>query len=229
MKHIIFFLAIFGALLANAQEMDTTFVVNEQGQTVGIVHEKGTVPVMPGQQQPSYAEEASAQPDYLHSQSNLQPEVQPLQASPAFGYDSTQYYQSLVDRYTQSGRKLRGAGAGMMIGGGIGAGVGVVMMVAGLAGAVDNCAESSADVCEAEGDDAAMFVVGYLATIVGATVFTTGIVVKAIGGSKLRKAQRYEDKLNSYKMRQQYSLKMRVLPVIDPINNVYGGQLAFDF
>ena len=35
MKHIILFIALFGVLLANAQEMDTTFVVNEQGQTVG--------------------------------------------------------------------------------------------------------------------------------------------------------------------------------------------------
>ena len=34
MKHLILFLAIFGVILANAQEMDTTFVVNEQGQTI---------------------------------------------------------------------------------------------------------------------------------------------------------------------------------------------------
>ncbi|MBR4783634.1 MAG: hypothetical protein IK012_00040 [Fibrobacter sp.] len=216
MKHIIFFLAIFGALLANAQEMDTTFVVNEQGQTVGIVHEKGTVPVMPGQQQ--------QQPNYV--------QAQPVQqANPVFGYDSTAYYQSLIDRYTQSGRGMRRAGNGMMIGGGIATGVGIAMMVAGFASAVDNCVEDSYydDYCEADGGDAAMVLVGYLATFAGAAVFTTGAVVKIVGGTKLRRAERYEDKLNSYKMRQQYSLQMRVVPVVDPINNVFGGQLAFNF
>ena len=40
MKHIIYFLVVFGALLAHAQEMDTTFFVNEQGQTIGIVKPK---------------------------------------------------------------------------------------------------------------------------------------------------------------------------------------------
>lgn len=218
MKHIIFFLAIFGALLANAQEMDTTFVVNEQGQTLGIVHEKGSVPVMPGQQQ-------QPQPNYV--------QAQPMQASPAFGYDSTAYYQSMIDRYTQSGRGMRRAGNGMMIGGGIATGVGAAMMVAGFASAVENCNDYDSYYgeynCDADGEDAALLVAGYLAMFAGVAVFTTGAVVKIVGGTKLRRAERYEDKLNSYKMRQQYSVKMQLLPLVDPINNVYGGQLAFNF
>ena len=31
-------------LLAQAQEMDTTYVIDEQGRTIGLIHEKGTVP-----------------------------------------------------------------------------------------------------------------------------------------------------------------------------------------
>ncbi|WP_173379978.1 hypothetical protein [Fibrobacter succinogenes] len=238
MKQIIFFLAIFGALLANAQEMDTTFFVNEQGQTVGIVHEKGTVPVMPSQQelqsgyaeqpaeQPSYAEQSEGEPNYQHSQSDVPPEAQPLLANPVFDDDSITYYQSLVDKYTRSGRKMRGAGSGLMIGGGILAGVGLAMMVSGFAGIVEQCADES--VCE-DDEDAVVYVLGAYGLGIGATAFTTGIALKIVGGTKLRRAQRYEDRLNSYKQRQQYTLKMRVVPVLDPINNVYGGQLAFSF
>ena len=46
------FIALFLTLTVFAQEMDTTFFVNEQGQTIGIIHEKGTVPVIPQQQYP---------------------------------------------------------------------------------------------------------------------------------------------------------------------------------
>ena len=76
MKNIILFLAFFGVLLANAQEMDTTFVINEQGQTVGIIHEKGTVPVIPQQQYPAQ---------------QMQPQQLPPQMNPAFACDSTVY------------------------------------------------------------------------------------------------------------------------------------------
>ncbi len=37
-------IALLLALTAFAQEMDTTFFANEQGETFGIIHEKGTLP-----------------------------------------------------------------------------------------------------------------------------------------------------------------------------------------
>ncbi len=64
MKHILLILAIFGAVLVHAQEMDTTYIKNEQGQTVGIIHEKGTVPVIP-KAAPAYA--YSAQQDSIEA------------------------------------------------------------------------------------------------------------------------------------------------------------------
>ena len=44
-------IALLLALTAFAQEMDTVFFANEQGETFGIIHEKGTLPEIPQQQQ----------------------------------------------------------------------------------------------------------------------------------------------------------------------------------
>lgn len=211
MKHIILFLAIFGVLLANAQELDTTFVVNEQGQTVGIIHEKGTVPVVPQQQQP------------MPQQQQYQPEL--YQMEPTDNFDSAAYYQNLVERYTTSGNKLNGAGVGMMIGGGIASLVGLVMLVEGLQ--EDNCEEVYENNYECEGN--AMDVGGSIILSLGAAVFTTGVVLKIIGGSKIRRANRYNEALTNYQNRRQYSMRLRFDPLIDPINKKAGANLALNF
>ena len=193
MKHIILFIALFGVLLANAQEMDTTFVVNEQGQTVGIIHEKGTVPVMPQQQQ-------AAQP--------VQMQAAPVQqANPAFGYDSTAYYMDMINVYTE-------------------AAVGVGMLVVG---AQESCDEDAwgRETCTSNSDELAG--TGAFVMIGGALVFGAGTIVKIVGSSKIRRARRYEDRLQKYKMRQQSSLKLRFDPLIDPINKQVGGNLALNF
>jgi hypothetical protein len=211
MKNIILFLAFFGVLLANAQEMDTTFVINEQGQTVGIIHEKGTVPVIPQQQYPAQ---------------QMQPQQLPPQMNPAFAFDSTVYYQSIIDNYITSGNKLRKAGNGMMIGGGIGTGVGLFMFLIGMS-QIETCNDYDDNGCDDDG--AVMLVAGYLGMLVGIPVFATGLTLKIFGGAKLRKADRYNGILARYQMRRQYSLKLRAAPQFNPVNNSLGGKLALDF
>ena len=219
MKQIILSIVFFGVLLANAQEMDTTFVVNEQGQTVGIIHEKGTVPIMPQQQQ---------YPTQPMQPQPMQPQPMEPQANSAFGIDSTEYYQSLIDRYTTSGNKLNGAGIGMMIGGGIGAGVGLILFIAGMS-QIETCDDGYSDDHSCEDDGAVAAISGYLLMIGGAAVFSVGLPLKIVGGSKLRRANRYNDILMRYQMKRQYSMKLRLNPLIDPINNNFGGQLALEF
>ncbi|MBQ3714686.1 MAG: hypothetical protein II892_03760 [Fibrobacter sp.] len=216
MKHLILFLAIFGVILANAQEMDTTFVVNEQGQTIGVIHEKGTVPVIP-QQQPM------PQPQ-MQPQMQPQPQMQ-YQANPAFDIDSTSFYQSQIERYTHSGNKLNRAGIGMMIGGGIGTAVGLGMFIVGMDDA--NCEETYANNYECDGN--ALNVGGYILMTAGVAVFTTGLVLKIVGGSKIRRANRYQESLTNYQMRRQYSLKMRLDPTINLVKNKVGARLAMEF
>ena len=82
MKHIIYFLVVFGALLAHAQEMDTTFFVNEQGQTIGIVKPKEEQPA------PAPAPVAVQQPQQNTDGSswNSSPFEKPVQQQSAASY-----------------------------------------------------------------------------------------------------------------------------------------------
>lgn len=215
MKSLVLFLALFGVLLVHAQEMDTTYVINEQGQTIGIIHAKGTVPVMMPQQQAPAQPMMQAQP--LQAQPMMaQPQPQPWPprpANPAFGMDSTAYYQSLISQYTESGNNLRSTGKAMMLAGGIATPVCFVLMLVGFG---DN--------------DDALGLIGYMGTLAGIAVFSTGITIKIIGGAKLRKANRYNDRLIRHQMRRQYySMNLHVNPVIDPINSNVGGALALEF
>ena len=211
MKKLILFLVIFGAFLAHAQEMDTTYVVNEQGQTVGIIHEKGTIPVVAKPQQYPVQQQYPAQPN------------------PAFAFDSTLYYQSLIDRYSTSGNRFRRVGNGMMIGGGIGAGFGLFLFIVGMS-QIDYCDDYSYNDDGCDNDEGVLAALsGYILMIGGVTVFTVGVPLKIVGGAKLRRADRYHDILLKYQMRRQYSLKLRAAPMIDPINNSLGGKLALDF
>lgn len=208
MKRIILFLAFFGVLLAQAQEMDTTFVINEQGQTIGIIHEKGTIPVLP-QQQP--AQPVAAQPGYAAPQP-IQAQQIPQQANPAFGVDSTAYYQSIIDRYTRSARTLRHTGNGMVIGGSIAAPLCLYLMLLGLVN-----------------ENADIFLLSYMGTLAGGAVLGTGVALKIVSNTKYRRANRYQNILSRHQMKRQYSMKLHVNPFINPINNNAGAQLALEF
>ena len=230
MKRLILFIAIFGALLANAQEMDTTIFVNAQGQTIGIVHEKGTVPVMSQQQAAQPAQPVAAQPAQQEQlaapqavRQDQQVEEPTQQANAFFGPDSTMYYQTLIDRYTRSGNKLRRVGKGMMIGGGIGAGVGLLFIASAGGTDCDRYDNECKDNIQGLSDAGALLLLG------GGAVLGTGIVIKIVGSSKLRKANRYTDMLTRHQMRRQYSVKLRLDPLIDPINKMAGVNLAMEF
>ena len=210
MNRFVLFLVFFGVLWANAQEMDTTFVVNEQGQTVGIIHEKGTIPVIPQQQQTD---------EQIPQEQAMQPAPQQMQANPVDSYDSTAYYLDLIQQYTESGNKIRKVGKGLMFGGGIGAAVGLGLILA----ATSSCDDDSP--CNMEGYGA----IGVVMLFTGLPVFGVGTIVKMVGSGKIRRALRYEDRLNKYKMRQQYSLRLRFDPLINPINKKAGANLAMEF
>ena len=110
----------------------------------------------------------------------------------------------------------------MMLGGGLTFGVGTAVMIAGLANMkvgedVDNSGAAVA------------YFSGILAMTAGEIVFTIGLVKKIVGGSKLRRAKRYRQSLELYNAKHQQSLNVQVVPVIDPVNGTYGGNLAFSF
>lgn len=214
MKPILLILAIFGAVLLHAQEMDTTFIINEQGQTIGIIHEKGTVPVLP-RTTPAMVPVAAPVPQPV-------PQPAPQYATNPYAFDSTAFYLSQIETYTRIGESKRRIGNGMMIGGGIGFAVGVALLFAGMASM--QCNEDS---CEDDG--VAMYFTGLLAASASEVVFVVGVVNKFVGSSKLRRANRYRQSLDLYNTRKQYSLKLGVSPIINPYNGAFGSKLALNF
>ena len=216
MKHILLILAFFGAVLVHAQEMDTTFIINEQGQTVGIIHEKGTVPVLP-RTTPAMVPVAAPAPQPI-------PQPAPQYATNPYAFDSTAFYLSQIETYTRIGESKRRLGSGLMIGGGIGFAVGVALLVAGMASM--NCNE---DTCEDEDDGVLMYLTGLAAASAGEIIFVVGVVNKFVGSSKLRRANLYRQSLETYNIRKQYSLKVGVSPIINPYNRAVGSKLALNF
>ena len=222
MKRLILFIAIFGALLANAQEMDTTIFVNAQGQTIGIVHEKGTLPVIPQQQQTN---ELQSQNQTMQQQMLAASEQQ---ANLAFDYDSTSFYEDLIQQNTESGNKIRRVGKGMMLGGGIGAGLGLAFIYLGATAIDCETDKYGNETCQPNSGEI-LIPAGVIAMIGGAMVFGAGTIVKLVGGIKIRKARHYEIKFQKYQRKQQYSVKLRLDPLIDPINKMAGVNLAMEF
>lgn len=214
MKPILLILAIFGAVLLHAQEMDTTFIINEQGQTIGIIHEKGTVPVLP-RTTPAMVPVASPAPQPT-------PQPAPQYATSPYDFDSTAFYLNQIEAYTRLGESKRRIGNGMMIGGGIGFAAGVVLLFSGMASM--QCNEDS---CEDDG--VAMYLTGLLAASAGEVIFVIGVVNKFVGSSKLRRANLYRQSLDLYNIRKQRSLKIGVSPIINPYNGAFGSKLALNF
>ena len=215
MKCFVLFVLVFGILAVGAQEMDTTYVVNEQGQTIGLIHEKGTVPVLPSHM--------AVSPVVSPAPNVPEPVSQKALSTPA-EVDSAAYYQNLVERYTLSGEKKRRSGNGMMIGGGAGLLLGVLMMI--HAGAdTDRCGNDDYGCNDAEFLE---FFTGYGVAIAGGAVFGVGVVLKIVGGAKLRKAERYDSELKRYTERRQ-SVNLRISPQFNLLTGALGSRVALEF
>ena len=193
-------------LLAQAQEMDTTYVVDERGRTIGLIHEKGTIPRLTPVAAPA-------------------PVTESAPVASVNGVDSAAYYQDLVNRYTLSGEKKRSTGNGMMIGGSVGVLLGVLLMID---------AEESEDRCGnndygCNDEEFLEFFTGYGAAIAGGIVFGVGVGLKIAGAAKLRRARRYQESLNRYNARRIQSLNFRVEPLINPYSGSYGSKISLSF
>lgn len=192
-------------------------------------------PVQYQQYPAQYAQPQYAQPQYAPAQYPVaQPQYAPAQYPPQyyqqfFYDDSVAYYQNLIERYSRSGNSMRRGGNAMMIGGGITFGVGILMMVTAAADASNDCYYNDYS-CQEDRDDAEnVAVAGYLIAIGGGAVFTTGLVLKIVGGSKLRKAERFRNSLVQYNYRRQHALQLQIEPLINARKGAYGSRLSLNF
>ena len=158
-----------------------------------------------------------------------QPQYPPQYYQQIFYDDSVAYYQNLIERYSRSGNSMRRGGNAMMIGGGITFGVGILMMVTAAADASNDCYYNDYS-CQEDRDDAEnVAVAGYLIAIGGGAIFTTGLVLKIVGGSKLRKAERFRNSLVQYNYRRQHALQLQIEPLTNARKGSYGSRLSLNF
>ena len=177
----------------------------------------------PPQQQYAPAQYPAQQPYYAPAPYPVaQPQYPPQYYQQVFYDDSTAYYQNMIETYTESGNSKRRTGKVMMMGGGIAAGIGGLMMLGGI---MDM--ECTEDHCDDDG--AITYLAGYCIVIGGAAVFSTGLVFKIVGGSKLRKAERYRNSLMQYNYRRQHALQLQIEPIINARKGSYGSRLSLNF
>ena len=159
-----------------------------------------------------------------------QPQYPPQYYQQVFYDDSVAYYQNMIEIYTQSGNSKRRAGNAMMIGGGIGAGIGGIMMIGALDDIDgDDCRYNDYRCNEDHEDKENIAIAGYLILLGGAGVFIAGVVVKIVGGSKLRKAERFRNSLVQYNYRRQHALQLQIEPLINARKGSYGSRLSLNF
>ena len=197
-------IALFLALAAFAQEMDTTFVVNEQGQTVGIIHEKGTVPVIP-KAAPAYA--YSAQQDSLDA-----------------------YYLKKTERSTHIGRRYKGMSTAFFIAGGIGLAVNIPIFVYSAHRDYEYTKEQKRKNPDYEpptdADPVPIF--SFIGAGVGVGFLVAGTIFYFTGSKKLRNAEFFKKKISTYQNNGE-SVSLEILPTFNPIHQAFGGNLLLEF
>lgn len=183
----------------------------------------------PAQYQAQYPNQYPAQQPYYAPAPYpvAQPQYPPQYYQQVFYDDSTAYYQNLIDTYIQSGNSKRKVGKAMMLGGGIAAVVGGTILFAGLL-QIPSCDEGD-DGCEASNSAMVLIGTGDLILLGGITAFATGLLFKIVGGSKLRKAERFRNSLVQYNYRRQHALQLQIEPLINARKGAYGSRLSLNF
>ena len=197
-------IALFLALAAFAQEMDTTFVVNEQGQTIGIIHEKGTIPALP-KAAPAYA--YSAQQDSLDA-----------------------YYLKKAERSTHIGRRYKGMSTAFFIAGGIGLAVNIPIFVYSAHRDYEYTKEQKRKNPDYEpptdADPVPFF--SFIGAGVGVGFLVAGTIFYFTGSKKLRNAEFFKKKISTYQNNGE-SVSLEILPTFNPIHQAFGGNLLLEF
>lgn len=235
MKYLVFILLF--AISVFAQEADSyapaqQYAPAQYGQPNQYPPQQQYAPAQYPAQYPNQnpAQYPAQQPYYAPAPYPVaQPQYPPQYYQQVFYDDSVAYYQNLIERYSRSGNSMRRGGNAMMIVGGISLGVGILTMATSVSDASRNCYYDDYS-CKEERDDAEkVALVSELIAIGGGAVFATGLVLKIIGGSKLRKADRYQNILMQYNYRRQHALQLEIKPLINARKGSYGSRLSLNF
>lgn len=217
------FVILFFVVMSFAQELDTTYVVNELGQTVGYIHEKGTsVTIVPVQSPVPVATQIPVFPAPVVVQ---RPAVAPAPVVPQVD-TREKYLEDMRDLYYARGSQLKSRGNALLIGGAMGLAVGLATFIYAIEESEDEDDYYYDD--DDDSDYAVMGITGYCLAIAGGALLTSGIITKIVASSKIRKARHFERTLNDYRFRKNLS-DIRFTPTFNPKTGAVGGNLALNF
>lgn len=144
-----------------------------------------------------------------------------------YAVDSLKIYNDLVEKFERRGQKIRRPATPLIVAGSIALGVGLVTAIAGEVMVAASC-DSYDDYCD---DDAAggvaVYVLGDLLATAGALSLVTGVTLKIVGGTQLKRAKMYRKKAEDFERRN--SAYLRVVPTVDPINGRVGTVALLNF
>lgn len=150
--------------------------------------------------------------------------------------DSLAHYQELADQNREVGNRQRNSGK-TWLGVGIGAAVvGGVVTLYGISQVAKHCEYETDsygnETCTShDPEDGVTLLTGYTVLLAGSACITVGIILKAVGGGKLRRAERYDEKVEYWRDQPQgvSALDVKVMPLVLPDSKAVGATLALGF
>lgn len=198
-----FLLVLFISVGAFAQEMDTTYAMDQNGEIYALVYDKGNEPIIP---EGLYLIDVR----FGNEDKIVSPEIIPE----AKEVDSLTYYQDLVDQNSEKALRYNKTGNILLASSGIALVLSSIMII---------------DAGSAPGAPGILELIGGLC--IGSTILplgVTGLVFKIMGNSNGFEASTYQDKLDSYKQKNSV-VKLDIVPVVNPVNRTIGGNFALVF
>lgn len=143
-----------------------------------------------------------------------------------YAVDSLKIYNDLADKFDRRGQKLRRPATPLIVAGSIALGVGLITAIVGEVMIASSC-DSYDDNCDDSAvGGAGLFIFGDLLATAGGLSLATGITLKIVGGTQLRRANMYHKKAEDFERRSAY---LRVVPTVDPVNGRVGTLAMINF
>ena len=136
------------------------------------------------------------------------------------------------ERAIKVGDRQKSLGTGLVIGGVVGLTAGIAITAYAIKVINDNDHKrqnnQKGDCGSEDGGAAFLMMTGTGTMIVGGAALVTGIIFRSMGNGRLEKAKAYEDQLRGYGL-EHLLISSRLIPVVNPLNGTFGGNLLLVF
>lgn len=181
------------------------------------------------EEETEYQDEETTQVEQVEEADEVAPSAvkQDAEEVDYYAVDSLKIYNDLVEKFERRGQKIRRPATPLIVAGSIALGVGLVTAIAGEVMIAASC-DTYDDYCDADAaGGVGLYVLGELAATAGALSLVTGVTLKIVGGTQLKRANMYRKKAEDFERRN--SAYLRVVPTVDPINGRVGTVALLNF